>query len=57
MTNCQCQLQQHFTILGWLLIIQHVILLLVAEAVVANRFRRGSAEDALPAHLNPRLSQ
>ena len=35
MTNCQYQLQQHFTILGWLLIIQHVILLLVAAFVFA----------------------
>ena len=37
----------------WAHVLAVVILLLVIEAVVANRFRRG--ETPVPAHLNPRL--
>lgn len=37
----------------WDILLAGVILLLVVESVLANRFRRTA--DALPAHLNPRL--
>ena len=38
----------------WAHLVALVILLLVVEAVVANRFRRGAM--SVPAHLNPRLA-
>jgi hypothetical protein len=38
----------------WDRVIAIVILLLIVEAVVANRLRRGS--EPIPAHLNPRLA-
>ncbi len=38
----------------WAHLVALVILLLVVEAVVANRFRRGAVP--VPAHLNPRLA-
>jgi len=38
----------------WDRLVAVVILLLVVEAVVANRFRRGA--EPVPRHLNPRLA-
>jgi len=40
----------------WDVVLVAVILLLIVEAVVANRFRRRDAE-AIPVHLNPRISR
>ncbi len=40
----------------WDLLLAFVVLLLVVEAVVANRFRRRD-DEAIPAHLNPRVAR
>jgi len=41
----------------WDVVLSAAILLLVFEALVANRQRRRQSDDAVPAHLNPRMAR